>query len=235
MSGWASLFSGGKDSTYALILAREQGLSVDRLVTVHPPTDAFLFHVPGTHLAALEAESIGLPLVEVEATTALPPDEPSDATARGDAELEPLEAALEDLVSDGLQGVTVGAVESEFQHHRIGAMANRLGIDVFDPLWQRDALSLLTEMVDAGLEIIVIAVAADGFEKTWLGRTIDADAIAELADLRDRFGVHPMGEGGEYETLVTDGPHMARPLRFEATTEWHGTRGHLEFVDAWLE
>lgn len=235
MSGWAALFSGGKDSSYALHLARERGLPLGWLVTVHPPTDAFLYHVPGTHLTALAAESIGLPLVEVDASTAGADVASGDATAQGDAELEPLEAALEDLLADGLQGVTVGAVESTFQHRRIEAMADRLGIEVFDPLWQRDPLSLLREMVGAGFEIVVVAVAARGLDEDWLGRTIDAAAIDDLAALEDQYGVHPMGEGGEYETVVTDGPHMARPLRYEASTEWDGTRGHLVFTDAWLD
>lgn len=235
MSGWATLFSGGKDSSYTLHLAQERGLPIAWVVTVHPPADAFLYHVPGTHLAALAAESIGIPLVEVDASTAGADAPMGDATAHGDAELEPLEVALADLADDGLQGVTVGAVESEFQHRRVGAMADRLGIEVFDPLWQRDPLSLLREMVTTGFEIVVVAVAARGLDEDWLGRPIDAAAIAELSTLAERYGVHPMGEGGEFETVVTDGPHMDRPIDFEATSEWDGTRGHLVFEDAWLD
>ena len=41
-------------------------------------------------------------------------------------------------------------------------------------------------------------------------------------------------EGGEFETLVTDGPHMDRPIRLEYETEWEGSRGHLRIEDAWL-
>ena len=235
MDGWAGLFSGGKDSSYAVHLARERGLPVTRLVTVHPPEDAFLYHVPGTHLAALAAESMDIPLVEVDAADAVSAAGAADSTARGDAELEPLESALAKLTDDGLSGISVGAVESDFQHRRIGAMAGRLGLDVFAPLWRRDPVALLTEMIDAGFTIEVVAVAARGLDESWLGRTIDAAAVSELVTLRDDYGVHPIGEGGEFETLVTDGPHMARPLQFDATPDWDGTRGHLQFEDAWLE
>ena len=41
--------------------------------------------------------------------------------------------------------------------------------------------------------------------------------------------------GGEFETLVTDGPHMDRPIELEYETEWDGTRGTLRIEDAWLE
>ncbi|MEF8899808.1 MAG: ATP-binding protein, partial [Halovenus sp.] len=93
---WVSLFSGGKDSSWALYRALERNLPVERLVTVHPEGDSYMYHVPATELAELAAESIGIALVDVR------PDDfdtgtVSDAGAQGDAELEPLEAALRTL------------------------------------------------------------------------------------------------------------------------------------------
>jgi len=58
---WVSLFSGGKDSSWALYRALEEGLDVGRLVTVHPEGDSYMYHVPATRLADLAAESIGIP------------------------------------------------------------------------------------------------------------------------------------------------------------------------------
>jgi diphthamide synthase (EF-2-diphthine--ammonia ligase) len=40
--------------------------------------------------------------------------------------------------------------------------------------------------------------------------------------------------GGEFETLVTDGPHMDRAIELEYETEWDGTRGTLRITVAWL-
>ena len=233
---WVALFSGGKDSSYALHLAMERGLPVERLLTVHPAGDSYMFHVPATDLATLAAESIGLPLVDVrpddfEAESAV------DAGTQGDAEVEPLAAALADLdaeLDDGLAGVTVGAVESEFQGTRVEAMAEDLGIDVFAPLWHHHPADLAREMLDAGFEIRIVQVAAAGLDESWLGRTLDVDAIADLETLNAEYGVHVLGEGGEFETLVTDGPHMRRPIELEYDTEWDGTRGSLRIRDAWL-
>jgi len=233
---WVSLFSGGKDSSWALYQALERDLPVERLLTVHPEGDSYMYHVPATDLAALAAESIDIPLVDVHpedfgAETA------TDAGEQGDAELEPLEAALRNLdheLSGGLTGVTAGAIASEYQNSRIEQMSERLGIDVFAPLWGRDPEALGKEMIDAGFEITIIRVAAAGLDESWLGRTLDAAALSELHDLQEAYGVHPLGEGGEFETLVCGGPHMSRRIELDYETEWDGTRGQVRIEDAWL-
>ncbi|MGM0591327.1 MAG: diphthine--ammonia ligase [Halobacteriota archaeon] len=231
---WVSLFSGGKDSSWALYRALESDLDVTRLLTVHPQGDSYMYHVPETRLARLAAESIGIPLVEVTPDD-FGADDVADAGLQGDAELEPLERALEVVAEERpLAGVTAGAVESEFQTSRIQGMCDRLGIDLFAPLWQRDSEQLAEEMLDEGFEILVVQVAAGGLDESWLGRTLDADAFDDLRTLNDSHGVHLLGEGGEFETIVTDGPHMSRPLELTYETEWEGTRGRLRVTDARL-
>ena len=233
-SDWVSLFSGGKDSAWALYRALETGLNVERLLTVHPEGDSYMYHVPATTLAELAAESVGIPLVEVS------PDDlgaaaDAGAGAQGDAEIEPLEAALTELSAElDLAGVTAGAVESEFQTGRIEAMADRLGVEVFAPLWQADPVALAESMLDAGFEIHIVQVAAYGLDESWLGRTYDRETLSELRELNAAYGVHVLGEGGEFETLVTDGPHMDRPMEFDYETRWEGDRGHVEITDARL-
>ncbi|WP_144901936.1 diphthine--ammonia ligase [Halobellus captivus] len=233
---WVSLFSGGKDSSWALYRALEEGLDVSHLLTVHPGDDSYMYHVPETQLAGLAAESVGIELIDIEPGD-LGADDVDDAGEQGDRELEPLEAVLGELQSeiDGeIAGVTAGAVESEFQTSRIRGMCDRLGIELFAPLWQRDPRELAREMLDAGFEIRIVQVAAYGLDESWLGRTLDADALSELVDLNEEYGVHVLGEGGEFETLVTDGPHMHRPIELEYETVWDGTRGHIRVTDAWL-
>ena len=231
---WVSLFSGGKDSSWALYRALEDGLNVSRLLTVHPSEESYMYHVPETQLARLAAESIGIELVEVEPGD-LGAAAADDAGAQGDAELEPLEAAVADLADEiDLAGVTAGAIESEFQTSRIQEMCDRLGIDLFAPLWQRDPETLAAAMLDAGFEITILQVAAYGLDESWLGRTLDAEAIDELRELTDEYGVHLLGEGGEFETFVTDGPHMDRRIDLEYDTEWHGDSGRVRITDARL-
>jgi ABC transporter with metal-binding/Fe-S-binding domain ATP-binding protein len=231
---WASLFSGGKDSSWALYRALQSDRDVSHLVTVHPGEDSYMYHVPATRLARLAAESIGIPLVEID------PDDfgaasATDAGAQGDHELAPLESALADLAEEiDLAGVTAGAVESEYQTSRIRGMCDRLGIDLFAPLWGRDPRELAEAMLDAGFDIRVVQVAAAGLDQSWLGRRLDREALADLEALHESHGVHVLGEGGEFETLVVDGPHMDRRLELDYGTVWEGTRGSIEIRDAWL-
>ena len=233
---WVSLFSGGKDSSWALYRALETGKTVSRLLTVHPAGDSYMYHTPATRLAGLAAESVGIDLVEVEPDD-FGADDVDDAGAQGDAELEPMEAALREVAAeDGvdLAGVTAGAVESEFQTSRIRAMCDRLGVDLFAPLWGNDPVALAEAMFEAGFEIRIVQVAAYGLDESWLGRRYDADALDDLLALRSEYGVHPLGEGGEFETYVVDGPHMDRRIRLSYETVWNGDRGHIEVTDAEL-
>ena len=231
---WVSLFSGGKDSVGAYWRAREAGLAVDHLLTVHPEEDSYLYHVPGTGLASLAAESMGLPLRSVPGPAA----SGHESSRRGDEELVPLEdalAELDDELAGGVTGVTVGAIESRFQKDRIEGLCDRLGIDLYAPLWHEDPRELGAWLVETGFEIRIVQVAAAGFDRSWLGRQLDDAALADLAALNEEYGVHLLGEGGEYETIVTDGPHMERAIELDVTPVWEGTRGHLEIEDAWLE
>lgn len=235
---WVSLFSGGKDSAWALHRALERGHPVERLVTVHPRGDSYLYHTPATGVASLAADAIGIPLVDVTPNDfgAAAAGRADESRARGDRELEPLEAALDALAGElgGIEGVTAGAVESEYQTSRIAGMCDRLGAELFAPLWQEDPRTLADAMLDAGFEITVVQVAADGLDESWLGRTLDAPSFAELEELNEEYGVHLLGEGGEYETVVVAGPHMDGRVDLSYDTVWTGDRGHLEVTDARL-
>ncbi|MFC3957331.1 diphthine--ammonia ligase [Halovivax cerinus] len=234
---WISLFSGGKDSSYALYLAGERGIDVDALLTIHPAGDSYMYHVPATELATLAAESIGVPSVDVHPDD-FETDSATDSGRQGDREVEPLARALRSLASeadDGLGGLVVGAVESEFQRDRVERLCDEFDCDLFAPLWHADPRSLGDEMLEAGFEITIVQVAAGGLDESWLGRTLDADALDELDALADSHGVHPLGEGGEFETIVVDGPHMDRRIDVAYETAWDGTRGSITVTDASLE
>ena len=231
---WASLFSGGKDSSWALYRALQSDRGVSHLVTVHPGEASYMYHVPATRLARLAAESVGLPLVEVDPES-FDAEAAADSGAQGDRELAPLEAALADLDAEaGLAGVTAGAVESEYQTSRIRGMCDRLGLELYAPLWGEDPRELVEAMLEAGFEILIVQVAARGLDESWLGRTLDRTALADLEALNEEYGVHVLGEGGEFETLVVDGPHMDRRIELEYERRWEGTRGSIDVIDAWL-
>ena len=63
---------------------------------------------------------------------------------------------------EGVQGVSVGAILSNYQRARVENVCARLGLTCLAYLWQRDQKELLGEIVESGLTAVVIKVAAMG-------------------------------------------------------------------------
>jgi predicted ATP pyrophosphatase (TIGR00289 family) len=217
----AALCSGGKDSTFALWLAMKQGHEIERLVAMVPKReDSFMFHYPNIHLVDLFAECAGLPLLKAE------------TSGVKEEELDDLERALRGLE---IEGVVSGAIASEYQKSRIDSICEKLGLASIAPLWGREPIELLSEMLNAAFDIIITSVAAQGFDESWLGRKIDKGVLYDLVELNQRYGVSICGEGGEFESLVIDAPFFKKRIEVvEAEHIWRGTNGYLLIKQATL-
>ena len=217
----AALFSGGKDSAYAVYVAQQRGWDVTHLIAIHPADPAsMLYHVPNLHLTPLLAEAMGIPLVE---------------EAAGTGEAAELDALRRALRRTGAEGVVVGAIASDYQHARMNRVGHELGVRVFAPLWRRDPEALLRDYRAARMDIRFSAVSAEGLDASWLGRPLDDRAVEDLQRLRDRVGLHPCGEGGEFETLVLDAPPYRQRLEILAAEPvWEGTSGYWRVREARL-
>ena len=102
-------------------------------------------------------------------------------------------------------------------------------MDVSDGLSDEDVLSKITEI---GLTTVIIAVAAYGLDKTWLGKQLTKSNIALLLKKSKICKFNATGEGGEYDTFVLDGPLFKKKLVIDKSTEhWFGDRGNLEIND----
>jgi len=218
----ASLFTGGKDSTYATRLAAEGGDEVAHLVTMHPTRrDSWMFHTVNIHLAHMVAEAVGIDFVI------------TSTSGEKESELDDLKRTLEGL---DVEGVVTGAIASTYQRSRVDRICSELGLEHRAPLWGREGRALLEEMLSAGLVIAVTAVAARGLDERWLGRVLDAPAVEELAELHRRFGVDVCGEGGEMETLVLDAPWFRSRLEItRARSIWDGVSGRYVVEEARLQ
>jgi len=64
----------------------------------------------------------------------------------------------------------------------------------------------MREIINADFEFIFTSIAADGLDKTWLGRQIDRKDVTKLARVNRKIGLNIAGEGGEFESLVLDMP-----------------------------
>jgi len=193
------LYSGGKDSSLALLKASEEH-EVACLVTLRPESEeSWLFHYPNIHLVRLQAEALQLPLIE----------EPSPDDEKGG--LAALRRALARAKRVyGVEGVVTGAIKSSYQATRFERVCRELGLECINPLWMRDDASVLREVVERGFHVIFTRVAGYPLRKTLLGRRIDMEIVKMLESLR-RY-LNPSGEGGEYETLVLDMPLFRKRL-----------------------
>jgi len=193
------LFSGGKDSTYALLKHKDEVVCLITLISKNK--ESYMFHTPNIALTALQAGALGLPLVE------------RTTEGRKEEELKDLRAAIAEAKEKfGIEGLVTGAVESVYQSSRIQKICDELGLKCVNPLWHKEQAELLREMVKAGLKIIVSGVFAYPLGKEWLGRQIDNKAIAELVKLREKYKISPSGEGGEIETTVLDAPFFRKKI-----------------------
>lgn len=217
----AALVSGGKDSVLALHVAQCHGWDVTHVVTVKPRAhDSWMFHVPNTDLGPLLAQAVGVPLVSVE------------TGGEKESEVADLERALGRL---DIEGFVSGALASEYQRTRLEGVGHRLGLRSFTPLWHKRPLEVLRTVSGSGWDVRFAAVAAEGLDERWLGRRLDAAAIEELVRLQERYGVHPAGEGGEYETLVLDAPCFRKRIEVvRASNDWRRDGGSWRVEEARL-
>ncbi|ETN76517.1 hypothetical protein NECAME_03449 [Necator americanus] len=126
-------------------------------------------------------------------------------------------------VSYEISGVSVGAILSSYQKLRVEDVCRRLNLTPLCYLWERDQKDLLREMISNGLDAIVVKVAAIGLNRSHVGRklseainfhttTLPFQIESTLNLLHTKYGVHPCGEGGEYETFVLDCPLFCKAI-----------------------
>ncbi|MCS5650533.1 MAG: diphthine--ammonia ligase [Dehalococcoidia bacterium] len=221
----AVLFSGGKDSYLSLQYASIDH-EVNCLLTLYPEReDSWMFHTPAIEWTKLQAEALGLNHLT------------SRTSGVKEKELEDLYLLINSAISEcSIEGVVTGALASVYQATRIQRICNSLNLWCFNPLWQMPQKLLLAELQANNVESVITGVAAEPFDDTWLGRTIDSECVEELTALESKYGINPAGEGGEIESFVRDAPLFKRSIRIlESTKHYSNFAGRLEIKEAKLE
>ena len=195
------LFSGGKDSVYATSLAIQKEEVSCLIALVSENDESYMFHTPNIHLTSLQAEAMGIPILEY--------------ITKGieEEELEDLKKAITLAVKHyDIEGIVTGAVLSVYQATRIQKICDSLGLWCYNPLWHIDQDWYMQSLIDEGFVVIVSGVFSAPFDETWLGRHIDNEALRLLRIYAAKYGITLTGEGGELETLVTDAPFFKKKL-----------------------
>ncbi len=216
------LFSGGKDSVYAAYLAKRAGNELSCAIIIKSENkDSYMFHTPSIEKAEKQVGVMGVPLL-IHST-------------KGEEEKE-----LKDLKDSiaiakekyGIEGLVTGALHSEYQASRIGKICEELDLESINPLWHKEEIPYLNELVEADFDIVITAVAAYPLDGYWLGRKIDKKFIEDVSVLKDKYKIHPAGEGGEFETFVLNCPLFSKGLKIksfeDSSTGEHSWRRELE-------
>ena len=210
----ASLYSGGKDSSFSLYVAEQSGHEVPYLVNIVPQDRAsWIFHTPNLNVVPTLAEAMGKEAIL------------GSSTGEEDSDMEGLRRALEGLDIDG---VVTGAVWSDYQWDRMNLVCGDLGLKVISPMWRKDQDMLMEQIIDSGIRAVIVGCYAEGFDESWLGRPINHDTLKDLKALRSKYGISIMGEGGEYESMTLYIPGFSHGFEIaEAEKEWKRNDGTL--------
>ncbi|MFH1173701.1 MAG: diphthine--ammonia ligase [archaeon] len=196
------LFSTGKDSNYALYIMQQQNYDVTCLITISSENpDSYMYHTPTIYLAKEQADCLGLPLLVKE------------TAGEKEEELVELEQAIREAKEQyALDGIVTGALYSTYQRDRIERVCEKLGLKVFHPLWHKQQEEVMRQLIDDGFQFILTKVAAEGLDKSWLGRVITHDDVDRLVVLSRQYDINVAGEGGEFESFVLYGPLFKKAL-----------------------
>jgi len=219
------LFSGGKDSTYAAYKAKQKGNKLICLISIFSQNpDSYMFHTPNINLVKDQATVMGLPLLTQK------------TKGEKEEELKDLEKAIKSAKTKyKIQGIVTGALKSEYQVSRIQKICDKLDLKCINPLWHKDELEYLHELIENRFKIIITSVAAYPLDETWLGREINQKFISDAVDLNNRYKIHMSGEGGETESFIIDCPLFSKKINIlEGRKTWDGSSGRYDIKEVEL-
>ena len=209
--------------------------------------NSFMYQTVGHTVIPLYEIALGIPVYRqqilgsaIQTSTSyshpavLASDSSSNAESQDfyDDETESLIPLLKRIVAEHpkANALSTGAILSTYQRTRIESVALRLGLTPLSYLWQYPNLppgthtSLLSDMQAAGLDARIVKVASGGLDETFLWENVASESgLTRVERSMKRFGVHGdggvLGEGGEFETLVVDGPGILFNGRIEIRDE----------------
>lgn len=223
-------------------LAKDEGISDSLVVDLQ----SYMYQTAGHTLIPFYAEALELPLYRQpiigEAVDASKYYDShmtvNGSRSKGDDHLDETESLLSLLrtvvaAHPEVNAVCSGAILSTYQRTRIESVAFRLGLVPLSYLWQYPSLppsspeGLLEDMTALGFDVRIVKVASGGLDEGLLWSNLMKMCIrSKVRKAMNRFGGSVLGEGGEYETVVIDGPPTIWKRRLVVPAE--GIQPHVE-------
>lgn len=192
---FATSWSGGKDSCYAMIKAIRQGL-VPKVILNMMNENGKVSRSHGLPLSILQqqAQKMNLSIEAVPATW-------------GNYE-EKFIAVLRKLKQEySIDTVVFGDIDLQPHKDWEDKVCAAAHLQAVLPLWQQDRLSLVNEMLDCGIVTMIVSCNTLMGE-TYLGQLLTKDLITEL----HQKGIDPCGENGEFHTVAIDCPIFSEAI-----------------------
>ena len=205
-------WSGGKDSCLACYKAMLSGYDISYLVNfVSKEYKRVSFHGTEAKLIQMQAESIGIRLLQKETTK--------------DGYEQEFKEAIRSLIPDGITGMVFGDIYLQEHKDWTERVCSELGIEAVEPLWGKEPEEILSDFIDAGFEAVIVGAQSKFIHREWIGRQVDRNFMEYLKNRN----ICPCGENGEYHTLVINGPIFNKRIEIiEAKTI---NRNNLWFLD----
>lgn len=216
-----------------------------------PDLDSFMFQTVGHTVIPLYEQALGVPLYRHQITgsavqTGTSYGQPEASPSGAADETESLIPLLKRVMAEhpSANALSTGAILSTYQRTRVESVALRLGLTPLSFLWQYPVLppgtqtSLLQDMEAVGLDARMVKVASGGLDDSFLWENVaSGKAVRRIERAMGRFGMDGdgavLGEGGEFETLVVDGPRSLFKERIEVQDgDWKVVSGGSG--SAWL-
>jgi diphthine-ammonia ligase len=180
----AALFSGGKDSLYSVQLVENQGIEVTNLITLLPTLPWPSPHAENIECLKKIAKAMNKQLTIVDARNK-----------------EALPVAIKSL---NVNALVAGDINVEEHVTAFETLCNNVGIKLLEPVYGRNTAQLFDEIFGLGYKALITGVNLKELGEEWLGFVISKDTGA---DFLSKIGsVDPLGENGEFHTLVLDCP-----------------------------
>lgn len=194
-------WSGGKDSCYAMMQAVKSGFTPKVLLNMMNENGK-ISRSHGLPLSILnqQAQKMQLPIETVPATW-------------GDYE-EKFIAILKSLKADfDLDAAVFGDIDLQAHRDWEEKVCQAADLEAILPLWQQDRIVLVSEMIEIGIETMIVSCNTIMGEN-YLGQILTKELALELA----AKGIDPCGENGEFHTMVINCPLFSDKITLPAFT-----------------
>lgn len=182
-------WSGGKDSCYALLLAKSMGYIPTVLLNMMNENGKISrSHGLPKEILEQQAAQMNLPIVTI-------PSSWKDYESN-------FVNSLKKIKSDtSIEGMVFGDIDLQPHRDWEEKVCDAAELEAILPLWNRERRALAMEMIEAGIETMIVSCNIQMGEK-FLGRIFDHTLIDEL----EHMGIDVCGENGEFHTVVLNCP-----------------------------